>query len=124
MPKITFMEALRRKMSDEPEHRIDHAPLTMSMFLNKDELGKAQRTDFMRRLMSNLDGKKDRQIEALVKALRESRSALIAFKDAVESSGKMNGREYIGLGIQINDAIGRAHDVLADVSSSQVPSDH
>lgn len=50
--------------------------------------------------------------EALVKALSESRAALIAFKDAVEASQKMNGREYVGLGIQINNAIANAWGVL------------
>lgn len=53
--------------------------------------------------------------DKLVKALSESRAALIAFKDAVEASQKMNGREYVGLGIQINDAIGHAWNALADV---------
>jgi len=55
--------------------------------------------------------------DALVKALKESRAALVALMDAVQASQKMNGREYVGLGIQVNDAIGRAWNVLASVSA-------
>lgn len=32
-------------------------------------------------------------------------AALIALRDAVQKSGKLNGREYDGLGIQVNNAI-------------------
>jgi hypothetical protein len=35
-------------------------------------------------------------------------AALKALKVAVEESGKMNGREYISLGIQINNALAKA----------------
>jgi len=59
--------------------------------------------------------------DALVKALKESRAALVALMDAVQAGQKMNGREYVGLGIQVNDAIGRAWNVLASVSGVKEP---
>lgn len=59
----------------------------------------------------------------LVKALEESRSALIAFMDAVQASQKMSGREYVGLGIQVNNAIGNAWNVLTAVGQVRSPSD-
>jgi hypothetical protein len=45
--------------------------------------------------------------------LIETRDALLALKKAVEVSQKMNGREYIDLGIQVNNALGHAHEALA-----------
>lgn len=36
---------------------------------------------------------------------RNLREALMALKAAVEKSGTMNGREYVSLGIQVNNAL-------------------
>ena len=49
---------------------------------------------------------------ATVEALKETREALLALKQAVEASQKMNGREYIDLGIQVNRALGRSYEAL------------
>lgn len=58
---------------------------------------------------------KDR--DHLREALSEAHRALVAFKDAVIASGHMKGREYVGLGIQVNDALDKARIAL----SSEAP---
>lgn len=64
-------------MSDESEHQIERQEaLTMSMFLNKSDLEKERRSQFMRRLMSNLGGEKDALIHELVVALKHAQEAL------------------------------------------------
>lgn len=45
--------------------------------------------------------------------LEKTYDALSALKSAIEASGKMNGREYIDLGIQVNNALDKAHAALA-----------
>lgn len=41
-------------------------------------------------------------------ALRETVAALIALRDAVQKSKALESRQYVGLGIQVNQAIARA----------------
>jgi hypothetical protein len=57
--------------------------------------------------------------DALVGALENAHCALTALKEAIEASRSMNGREYIGLGIQTNNAIDRAYFTLRDVVGGQ-----
>jgi hypothetical protein len=46
-------------------------------------------------------------------ALSDAHRALVAFKDAVIASDHFKGREYVGLGIQVNNAIDKARIALA-----------
>lgn len=57
------------------------------------------------------------QAASMREALSEAHRALVAFKDAVIASDHMKGREYVGLGIQVNDAIDKARLAL----SSEAP---
>jgi len=51
--------------------------------------------------------------EKAEEALEQTRKALLALKTAVEASKQMNGREYIDLGIQVNNALDRAAAALS-----------
>lgn len=44
----------------------------------------------------------------LIAASPDLLAALIALRDAVKASGKLNGREYVDLGIQVTAAIAKA----------------
>lgn len=55
------------------------------------------------------DGTEEARANArLIAAAPDLLEALKALRDAVEASKKMNGREYIDLGIQVNAAIAKA----------------
>jgi hypothetical protein len=45
---------------------------------------------------------------SLIAAAPDLYAALRALRDAVKASGKLEGREYVGLGIQVNDALSKA----------------
>jgi hypothetical protein len=51
---------------------------------------------------------------AIRDALSLCHRALVAFKDAVIASDHFKGREYVGLGIQVNDAIDKARIALSE----------
>jgi len=52
-------------------------------------------------------------VGACREALEETFRALREIKRVVEESGKLNGREYVGLGIRVNNALDRAERALA-----------
>jgi hypothetical protein len=56
---------------------------------------------------------------AMREALEHARTALSALKQAVHDSGTMNGREYVSLGIQVNNSIDKARAALS--AQSAVP---
>lgn len=51
--------------------------------------------------------------DALVNALGQTKGALAVLRDMVKGSGTFNGREYIDLGIAVNNAIEAAGYALA-----------
>lgn len=53
------------------------------------------------------------QVENMRASLSNAHRALVAFKDAVIASDHFRGREYVGLGIQVNDAIDKARLTLS-----------
>lgn len=57
--------------------------------------------------------------DALVITLRETRDALKVLKDVVKASNKMNGREYIYIGIQVHSALDLADATLTLVEGSR-----
>ena len=56
--------------------------------------------------------------DALREALRDSMHALQALLNAVKTNPAMQGRQYIDIGIQVNNAIDKARNALASADAT------